>query len=49
VQVATHLETTRLLQSAGLDRLEARRSDQPLDFMSGPVVVGRVKEDRRLW
>jgi hypothetical protein len=49
VQVATYLEPTRLLQSAGLDRLEARRSDQPLHFVSGKVVFGRVKEDSRLW
>ena len=48
VKVAAHLESARLLDPADLHRLEAGRSDQPLDFLAGTVVVGRVKEDRRL-
>jgi hypothetical protein len=34
VKIAAHLEPTRLLDPAGLDRLEAGRSDQPLDFVA---------------
>jgi hypothetical protein len=48
VKVAAHLESTRLLDPADLHRLEACRSYQPLDFLAGPVIVGRVEEDRRL-
>jgi len=42
------LEPARLFDPAGLHRLEAGGSDQPLDFVAGTVVVGRVEEDRRL-
>ncbi|HEY2687989.1 MAG TPA: hypothetical protein VGJ50_06095 [Streptosporangiaceae bacterium] len=48
MKVAAHLESTRLLDPADLHRLEACRSYQPLDFLAGPVIVGRVEEDRRL-
>jgi hypothetical protein len=48
VKVAAHLEPTRLVDPAGLHRLEAGRSDQPLDFLASTVVVGRVEQDRRL-
>jgi len=48
VKVAAHLEPTRLFDPAGLHRLEAGRSDQPLDFLASTVVVGHVEEDRRL-
>jgi hypothetical protein len=47
VKVAAHLESTRLFDPADLHRLEAGRSDQPLDFLASTVVVGRVEEDRR--
>jgi hypothetical protein len=47
VKVAAHLEPTRLLDPARLDRLEAGHPDQPLDFLASTVVVGRVEEDRR--
>jgi hypothetical protein len=33
-KVAAHLEPARLFESAGLHRLEAGRSDQPLDFLA---------------
>jgi hypothetical protein len=49
VKVAAHLKPARLVDTAGLHRLEAGRSDQPLDFLAGTVVVGRVEQDRRLW
>jgi hypothetical protein len=49
VKVAAHLESTRLLDPADLHRLEAGRSDQPLDFFAGAVVVGRVEADRPRW
>ena len=42
VKVATHLESARLFDPADLHRLEARGSDQPLDFVAGAVVVGHV-------
>jgi hypothetical protein len=48
MKVAAHLEPARLFEPAGLDRLEAGRSDQPLNFLASTVVVGRVEEDRRL-
>jgi hypothetical protein len=48
VEVAAQLEPTRLVEPAGLHRLEAGRSDEPLDFLAGPVVVGRVEEGGRL-
>jgi hypothetical protein len=48
VKVAAHLESARLFDPAGLHRLEACRSDQPLDFLAGPVVVGQIEEDRQL-
>ena len=48
VKVAADLESARLFEPADLDRLEAGRSDQPLDFLAGTAVVGRVEEDRRL-
>ena len=34
VKVATHLESARLFDPADLHRLEASRSDQPLDFVA---------------
>ncbi|MFY9889608.1 MAG: hypothetical protein WAK71_14950 [Streptosporangiaceae bacterium] len=46
MKVAAHLEPTRLFDPADLRRLEAGCSDQPLDFLAGPVVVGRVEQDR---
>ena len=49
VRVAAHLESTRVLDPADLQRLEAGRSDQPLDFFARAVVVGRVEEDRPRW
>jgi hypothetical protein len=48
VKVAPNLESTRLFDPADLHRLEAGRSDQPLDFLASTVIVGRVEEDRRL-
>jgi hypothetical protein len=48
VQVAAHLEPARLTDPARPRRLEAGRPDQPLGFLAGPVVVGRVEQDRRL-
>jgi hypothetical protein len=48
VKVAAYLESTGLLESAGLHRLEAGCSDQPLDFLASTVLVGHVEEDRRL-
>jgi len=48
VKIAAHLEPTRLFDPANLRRLEAGRSDQPLDFLAGTVIVGRVEQDRRL-
>jgi hypothetical protein len=36
VKVAAHLESARLFDPAVLLRLEAGRSDQPLDFLAGP-------------
>jgi hypothetical protein len=48
VQVAANLESIRLFEPACLHRLEARRSDQPLDFLTGSLVVGRVEQDRRV-
>ena len=48
VKVAAHLEPTRLFDPAGLHRLDAGHSDQPLDFLASTVVVGRVEQDRRL-
>ena len=48
VKVAAHLESTRLVDPTDAHRLEAGRSDQPLDFLAGTVVIGRVEEHRRL-
>jgi hypothetical protein len=48
VKVAAYLESTRLLDPAGLHRLEPGRPDQPFDFLASTVVVGRVEQDRRL-
>jgi hypothetical protein len=48
VKVAADLEPTRLFDPVGLDRLEADRPDQPLDFLASTVVVGRVEQNRRL-
>ncbi len=48
VKVAAHLESTRLLDSADLHWLEARRADQTLDFVASTVVVCRVEQDRRI-
>ena len=48
VKVAAHLEPTGLFDPADLHRLEAGRSDQPLNFLASTVVVGRVEEDRQL-
>jgi ketosteroid isomerase-like protein len=36
-----------LADPADLHRIEARRPDQPLDFLASPVVIGRVEQDRR--
>ena len=47
VKVAAHFEPTGLLDPADLHRLEAGRSDQPLDFLTSTIVVGGVEEDRR--
>ena len=48
VKVATHLESTGLFDPTDLHRLEAGRSDQPLDLLAGTIVVGRVEEHRGL-
>ena len=48
VQVAAHLESARLFDPADLHRLEAGRSNQPLDFVATTVVVGHVEQHRRL-
>ena len=48
VEVTAHLESTRLLDVTDLHRLEAGSSDQPLDFLTGTLIVGGVEEDRRL-
>jgi hypothetical protein len=47
VKVAAHFESIRMLDPADLHRLNAGRSDQPLD--SSPVVVGRVEKDSPRW
>ena len=44
MKIAVHLESTRLFDPADLHRLEAGRSDQPLDFPAGAVVIGHVKQ-----
>jgi hypothetical protein len=41
VKVAAHLEPARLLDTADPHRPETGRSDQPLGFLAGPVIVGR--------
>ena len=48
MKVAAHLEPARLFEPAGLDRREAGRPDQPLDFLASTVIVGRVEQDRGL-
>ena len=48
MKVPAHLETPRLVEFAGVHRHEAGRSDKPLNFLTGMVVVGHVEEDRRL-
>ena len=48
VKVAAHLERAGRFEPARLDRLEAGRSDQPLNFLASTVVVGGVEEDREL-
>ena len=48
MKVAAHLEPTRLFDRADLRRLEAGRSDEPLDFLASNLVVGRIEEHRRL-
>jgi hypothetical protein len=44
VKVAAHLEPARLFDPADLRRLEAGRSDQPLDFLASNLVAGRIEE-----
>jgi hypothetical protein len=39
VKVAAHLESARLFDPAGLHRVEAGRSDQPLDFLASTVML----------
>jgi hypothetical protein len=48
VKVAADLEPARLFDPAGLHRLEAGRSDQPLDCLASTVVIGHVEQDGRL-
>ena len=46
MQIAAHLKPARLFDTADPHRLETGRPDQPLDFLAGPVIVGRVEEGR---
>ena len=48
VKVTTHLEPARLFDPADLHRLEASRSDQPLDFVATTVIIDHVEQNRWL-
>ena len=48
VKVATDLEAARLFDPADLYRLEASRSDQPLDFVATTVIIDHVEQNRWL-